>query len=404
LRKAQKWLDNIGLPFLGVDQIGFSNLERSSQVEYWSENHVSEDFELMIHLYNLGYKGRYVAFKDCEFQEGVTRTFDEEAGRHRKFSLGGHELMFNPFAEIFNHGFYSDLFRTFLKCDIPGYYKIFLTAYLQSYMSGGVYLLVITIATIVRLSGSESGTLYAYSPVAVLLLTVMIYYVVGYVCFLIAMCRMKINNNDVFFPEYRKRGLIYLCYKMLRYCMSFQFWFYSVMGNYFFLGGMDHMLARSGVVGATNKDSININCCTALIDTIKFNIGSYTIALYMAGLAFAVLLQDLNWDITFPELPSIGAWIFAGPTLYLALMAFIVPLLLNPYIWPCRPRPKKKTPVRKSTQKANSDPKHVSFDQAQKTRQKARNAPPTPQQKRSPITREQSGPSRSNKKSTLMEL
>jgi hypothetical protein len=74
-------------------QIGSYNLQDDGSTEYWSENHVSEDFELMIHLYNLGFNGRYVNYPDCEFQEGITRTFDEEAGRHRKFSLGAHELM-----------------------------------------------------------------------------------------------------------------------------------------------------------------------------------------------------------------------------------------------------------------------------------------------------------------------
>jgi hypothetical protein len=326
--------------------------------------------------------------------------------------------MFNPIAEFFNHGIYSPLFRTFLKCDIPGYYKIFLTAYLQSYMSGGVYLLVFTIATIVRVLGSEgqSGTLYAFSPIAVLIMTLIIYYVVGYVCFLVAMCRMHMNNKDVFFPEYRKRGIIFLCYKMLRYCMSFQFWFYSVMGNYFFLGGMDHLLAKPGIVGATNKDSININCCTAVSDVLKFNSGSYGIALYMAGLAFLVLLKDVDWDITFPELPSIGAWIFAGPTIYLVIMDVIVPFLLNPYVWPCRPRPKKKTPVRRSGRKGNTytpntgGTKKVSFDEAQKARQKTRN-PPMPQQMRAKTTREQAvtsngAPPRrtSRKPNTFVEL
>jgi hypothetical protein len=96
LRHAQRWLKNIGLPFLPVDQIGFSNLQANNRAEYWSERHVSEDFELMIHLYNLGFNGRYCAYPDCEFEEGITRTFDEEAGRHRKFALGAHELIFNP--------------------------------------------------------------------------------------------------------------------------------------------------------------------------------------------------------------------------------------------------------------------------------------------------------------------
>ena len=98
---------------------------------YWSEGHVSEDFELMIHLYNLGYKGRYIAYPDCEFQEGVTRTFDEEATRHRKFSLGAHELMFNPFQDILGQGILTPLFKTFLTCSLPSYYKIYLASYLQ---------------------------------------------------------------------------------------------------------------------------------------------------------------------------------------------------------------------------------------------------------------------------------
>jgi hypothetical protein len=64
LRKAQRWLQNIGLPFLLVDQVGLNNLQDQGSTKYWSENHVSEDFELMIHLYNLGFNGRYVAYPD----------------------------------------------------------------------------------------------------------------------------------------------------------------------------------------------------------------------------------------------------------------------------------------------------------------------------------------------------
>jgi hypothetical protein len=41
LRSAQKWLNNIGLPFLGVDQIGFRQVTNSNRTEYWSETHVS---------------------------------------------------------------------------------------------------------------------------------------------------------------------------------------------------------------------------------------------------------------------------------------------------------------------------------------------------------------------------
>lgn len=54
LRKTQRWLNNIGLPFLSIDQVGLDNLNNNASTEYWSEVHVSEDFEVMIHFYNLG--------------------------------------------------------------------------------------------------------------------------------------------------------------------------------------------------------------------------------------------------------------------------------------------------------------------------------------------------------------
>jgi hypothetical protein len=144
----------------------------------------------MIHLYNIGYTGRYIAYPGCEFQEGVTRTFDEEAGRHRKFSLGAHELMFNPFQDWFGHGIFTPLFRNFLTCDISSYYKIFLMSYLMSYTSGGIYLFVFSVAAAGRLLDQrDTGSLYAFNPASVLVLNIVIYYVIGYTSFLIALCR-----------------------------------------------------------------------------------------------------------------------------------------------------------------------------------------------------------------------
>mmetsp|Transcript_26273 Transcript_26273/g.37335 ORF Transcript_26273/g.37335 Transcript_26273/m.37335 type:complete len:926 (-) Transcript_26273:55-2832(-) len=366
LRKAQRWLKNIGLPFLDVAQVGVSNVNDENHTEYWSESHVSEDFELMIHLYNIGYSGRYVAYPDCEFQEGITRTFDEEAGRHRKFSLGAHELMFNSFQDMLGHGIYTNLFHTFLTCDMPSYYKIFLTAYLQSYMAGGVYLIVFAVAATVRLVDAAVpgiDSIWAFSPASVLVMNIVIYYVVGYTTFLIALCRMHACNKDLFFPEYRKRGKLYLMYKMIRYSMLFQVTFYSVMGNYFFLGSMDHMMSRPGIVGATNKDSITVSRCSALWETIKFNAGSWMIAVITGGGAIAILLEDVNWDFAcvldgcIPFESNLQALVFSVPALLMSISALFVPLLLNPYVWgwPCVRKPKqKKKESRRSAAKGSN--------------------------------------------------
>lgn len=361
LRKAQRWLNNIGLPFLSVDQIGSYNLQDNGSTEYWSESHVSEDFELMIHLYNLGFNGRYVNYPDCEFQEGITRTFDEEAGRHRKFALGAHELMFNPFNNWVGQGIFTPLFNTFLRSDIPSYYKIFLTAYLFSYTSGGAYLLVFSFAALARLLDrtDEVVLLSAFNSAGVLIMSMVVYYVIGYITFLFTMIKMKICNNNLLFPEYRNRGIFYLLWRMVRYCMFFQLLFYSVMGNYFFLGSMDHLMSKPGVVSATNKDSIKITRCTALCDVIRFNIGSWVIALYMLGLAYTCVLKDAGWQYdAWPE-DLVASLLFAGPAALMAVFALVIPLILNPFVlgFPFNPplpccRPFMESPATKKKKEA----------------------------------------------------
>jgi hypothetical protein len=315
---------------------------------------VSEDFELMIHFYNLGFNGRYVNYPDCEFEEGITRTFDEEAGRHRKFSLGAHELMFNPFNCWVGQGIFSPLFQTFLRSDIPSYYKIFLTAYLFGYTSGGTYLIVFTIAAITRLVDKDdaSAFLSTFSSAGVLVLSVVIYYVIGYATFLFTMVRMKWANNNIFFPEYRSRGTFYLVYRLVRYCMFFQMMFYTVMGNYFFLGSMDHMLSRAGVVSATNKDSIKITRCNAFCSTISFNSGSWAIAAYLLVMCYLLVVEDNGWDFTKMPDDWIYVAVFAAPAALLAVAAFIIPLIMNPFIlgWPFNP-PLCRKPVEKKDPK-----------------------------------------------------
>ena len=113
------------------------------------------------------------------------------------------------------------------------------------------------------------------------------------------------------------------------------------MGNYFFLGGWDHMLSKPGIVSATNKDSITITRCTALKDVIWFNSGSWLIAFYILCLSYATVIEAADWDYTAMPEDLIYALLFAGPAAFMAVMAFIVPIILNPYVlgWPFHPGP-----------------------------------------------------------------
>lgn len=87
-----------------------------------------------------------------------------------------HELMFNPINNWIGQGIFTPLFKTFLRSDIPSYYKIFLTAYLFSYTSGGAYLLVFSIAATARILDKESEVayLYAFNSAGVLILSIVV--------------------------------------------------------------------------------------------------------------------------------------------------------------------------------------------------------------------------------------
>ena len=174
------------------------------------------------------------------------------------------------------------------------------------------------------------------------------------------MVRMYLANRNLLFPEYRNRSVFYLIYMKIRYSMLFQLLFYSVMGNFFFLGSMDHLLSKPGVVSATNKDSIKVSRCIALFEVIKFNSGSWFIALTIIALSYLTIVEQglvtqLSEDKTFVEedgwnffvwdMENHPLWhdfdtmlyglLFAGPAILMALMAFFVPLLLNPYVLGC---------------------------------------------------------------------
>jgi hypothetical protein len=123
---------------------------------------------------------------------------------------------------------------------------------------------------------------------------------------------------------------------------------------------MDHLLSRPGVVSATNKDSITLSRCVALFEVIKFNMGSWMISLFVGGLAYCVALQDYGWEFDrYPK--SRDEWIqialFSGPAVVLAMFAFVVPIILNPYVlgWPFhrqKKKPKRSLPSKPSSRRS----------------------------------------------------
>lgn len=119
----------------------------------WSEDKVSEDFDLFIRFSSLKKLGRYGTY--CgDFQEGISLTYNDELNKLTKFSYGACEIIINPWKDIFSKGFFNKTFWSFVKCsNIPIYSKLSTVYYLLTYFalaSAFYFILFESIITILK--------------------------------------------------------------------------------------------------------------------------------------------------------------------------------------------------------------------------------------------------------------
>lgn len=72
-------------------QIAVQSVGRPDEgyVAYWSEHHVSEDFDMAIRLQTTGHVVRLASYHDDEFKEGVSLTIYDELTRWEKYAPAG---------------------------------------------------------------------------------------------------------------------------------------------------------------------------------------------------------------------------------------------------------------------------------------------------------------------------
>ncbi|KAK0720786.1 glycosyl transferase family group 2-domain-containing protein [Lasiosphaeris hirsuta] len=101
--------------------------------KFWSESHVSEDFDMALRLQVAGYSLRYAAYTGDGFKEGVSLTVYDELARWEKYAYGCNELLFHPLRFWITRGPFTPLFRHFIFSGIPLPKKITICAYIGTY-------------------------------------------------------------------------------------------------------------------------------------------------------------------------------------------------------------------------------------------------------------------------------
>lgn len=105
--------------------------------KFWSESHVSEDFDMSLRLQCSGYIIRLAGWAGDGFKEGVSLTVYDELARWEKYAYGCNELLFNPIRTWLWRGPFTALFRRFLFSNIRFTSKITIISYIGTYYAIG---------------------------------------------------------------------------------------------------------------------------------------------------------------------------------------------------------------------------------------------------------------------------
>ncbi|KAK9413593.1 hypothetical protein SUNI508_11802 [Seiridium unicorne] len=123
---------NAFLRWKALQSIGFVD-PTDGQQKWWSDAHVSEDFDISLRLQMQGMTIRLATYHNGGFKEGVSLTLYDELTRWEKYAYGCNELVFHPFYQWFYKGPVTRLFLRFLWSNIPITSKVTITAYIFTY-------------------------------------------------------------------------------------------------------------------------------------------------------------------------------------------------------------------------------------------------------------------------------
>ncbi|KAI9372868.1 glycosyl transferase family group 2-domain-containing protein [Aspergillus egyptiacus] len=135
---------NAFLRWRALQSIQFTD-PSDGQTKWWSDSHVSEDFDLSLRLQMQGMVVRLATYHHGEFKEGVSLTLYDELMRWEKYAYGCNELVFHPLYQWPYRGPVTRLFLRFLWSNMPVTSKVTIVAYIFTYYAIGSGLLYATV-------------------------------------------------------------------------------------------------------------------------------------------------------------------------------------------------------------------------------------------------------------------
>lgn len=126
---------NAILRWSAMQEVAF--IDEDGNERFWSEAHVSEDFDMALRLQVEGYIVRMASWSGDGFKEGVSLTIYDELTRWEKYAYGCNELVFHPVKDWWRRGPITPLFRRFVASRMPLSSKLNITSYIGTYYAIG---------------------------------------------------------------------------------------------------------------------------------------------------------------------------------------------------------------------------------------------------------------------------
>ncbi|KAJ3302477.1 hypothetical protein HDU76_005517, partial [Blyttiomyces sp. JEL0837] len=298
---------NAFLRWSAIKEVGF---EEEGTVKYWSEEHVSEDFDMSLRLQINGYKIRYVAYCGDGFQEGVSLSVYDEVGRWQKYAYGCSELVFQPLSKWLTRGILTPLFIKFLFSNMNLYSKINIIGYIGSYYAiGAAWILTLSNYILV---GYWDDILDAYylPSFDVLVTTLIVFTGLSNISF--AIFRYRLKEVSLFMAFYENITWI-----------PFFAVFFSGLSFHVSLALVSHLIGYNMTWGSTAKELENSNFFKEVPKVFWGYKRMYIIFIILiAALPCLVYLPPAEWQITGFTLILPASLVFGGHLL--------LPIALNP--------------------------------------------------------------------------
>ncbi|KAK4232962.1 glycosyl transferase family group 2-domain-containing protein [Achaetomium macrosporum] len=162
---------------------------------FWSESHVSEDFDMALRLQTAGFSVRLATYDEGEFKEGVSLTIFDELLRWEKYAYGCSELMFHPIYYWPWKGPVTPMVWKIIKSRMQVTSKFTVFAYIFTYYAIAVSLpLTISMYFVIGWF-QDQYQIVTFQPWKVFLGVILIFQIVSPICFAVYRHRL---GNEVF--------------------------------------------------------------------------------------------------------------------------------------------------------------------------------------------------------------